>query len=232
MDPQLIDYYNEMPHGVNVIDKMNEELDEAQKKINKYDTILLALMQNKLAGRPMMQPITIKKEHISEYFQLIYAIKEKINDQLSESKKAGSIADEEFDLQEVFDNSDRLVEILHSELNSFPELIVSREWCEYRVETTLDRFKPLLLMQQYWWENMLTDGICDKIIEMIKNSISDGGTHDLELCELCLVKCYKCHQCEPTNFVKWCKWDETEKWKCYKCISEESDDDDDDDGSE
>ena len=45
MEPQLIDYYNETPHGINVIDKMNEELDELQKKyldlekkVNKFKT--------------------------------------------------------------------------------------------------------------------------------------------------------------------------------------------------
>ena len=31
----LIDYYNEMPSGINVIDKMNEELAEAQKEIEQ-----------------------------------------------------------------------------------------------------------------------------------------------------------------------------------------------------
>ena len=36
MEPQIIDYYNEMPSGINVIDKMNEELDELQKK---YDAL-------------------------------------------------------------------------------------------------------------------------------------------------------------------------------------------------
>ena len=43
MEPQLIDYYNEMPSGINVIDKMNEELavlqkkyDYLEKKINKF----------------------------------------------------------------------------------------------------------------------------------------------------------------------------------------------------
>tara|TARA_B100001094_G_scaffold63994_1_gene59953 strand:+ start:143 stop:748 length:606 start_codon:yes stop_codon:yes gene_type:complete len=36
MEPQLIDYYNEMPSGINVIDKMNEELDDLQKK---YDAL-------------------------------------------------------------------------------------------------------------------------------------------------------------------------------------------------
>ena len=230
MDPQIIDHYNEYPSGINVIDKMNEELAEAQKKTNKYAEILSVLVQNKVAGRPLIQPITITKEALSEYSQLLYDIKRKINDQLSESKKVGSIADEEFDLQGVFDNSDRLVEILHSELNSFPGLIVSREWCEYRVEVALDRFKPLLLMQKYWWENMLTDGICDKIIEIIKDSIVFGGTHDLELCELCLVKCDKCHQCETTDDgEEMTDEDGTKKWICYKCVPFRDDNDDDDD---
>ena len=32
MEPYIIDYYNEMPSGINVIDKMNEELAELQKE--------------------------------------------------------------------------------------------------------------------------------------------------------------------------------------------------------
>ena len=36
MEPNIIDYYNEIPHGINVIDKMNEELEELQ---NKYEQI-------------------------------------------------------------------------------------------------------------------------------------------------------------------------------------------------
>ena len=43
MEPQMIDYYNEMPSGINVIDKMNEELDDLQKKYDalekKYDRL-------------------------------------------------------------------------------------------------------------------------------------------------------------------------------------------------
>ena len=33
MEPQMIDYYNELPHSVNVIDRMNEELSETQDKL-------------------------------------------------------------------------------------------------------------------------------------------------------------------------------------------------------
>jgi hypothetical protein len=40
MEPQLIDYYNEMPSGINVIDKMNEELTELQKKYDKLDKVV------------------------------------------------------------------------------------------------------------------------------------------------------------------------------------------------
>ena len=35
MEPQLIDYYHEMPHGIHVIDKMNEELSDLQDKYQK-----------------------------------------------------------------------------------------------------------------------------------------------------------------------------------------------------
>ena len=34
MEPQMVDYYNEMPFMVNIIDQMNKELNELQKKYN------------------------------------------------------------------------------------------------------------------------------------------------------------------------------------------------------
>ncbi len=39
MEPQLIDYYNEMPHSVNVIDGMNKELSELQEKYDELKNI-------------------------------------------------------------------------------------------------------------------------------------------------------------------------------------------------
>ena len=47
MEPKIQDYYNELPYGVNVIEKMNEELDDLQKKysgpviIEEYDATCL-----------------------------------------------------------------------------------------------------------------------------------------------------------------------------------------------
>ncbi len=37
MEPQIIDHYNELPHSVNVIEKMNEELSETQDKLFKAE---------------------------------------------------------------------------------------------------------------------------------------------------------------------------------------------------
>ena len=37
MESQIIDYYNDMPHGINVIDKMNDELEELQQKYNELN---------------------------------------------------------------------------------------------------------------------------------------------------------------------------------------------------
>ena len=35
-EPQLIDYYNTFPHGISVIDKMNEEYEQLEKEFNEY----------------------------------------------------------------------------------------------------------------------------------------------------------------------------------------------------
>ena len=43
MEPQLIDYYNEMPSGINVINKMNEELAVLQKKYDELEQKLKEL---------------------------------------------------------------------------------------------------------------------------------------------------------------------------------------------
>jgi len=39
MEPQIIDYYNETPHGINVIDKLNEEYSELQSKYEYIKSI-------------------------------------------------------------------------------------------------------------------------------------------------------------------------------------------------
>jgi hypothetical protein len=52
MEPQIIDFYNEFPHSVNVIEKMNEELSEIQEK---YNILKEDLCMNPEYGRPIVK---------------------------------------------------------------------------------------------------------------------------------------------------------------------------------
>ena len=45
MEPQITDFYNEYPHGVNVIEKMNEECDFLLQELNKRDAKIKELIE-------------------------------------------------------------------------------------------------------------------------------------------------------------------------------------------
>ena len=40
MEPYIVDYYNDHPYSVNVIEKMNDELEKVQKKYDKLNMIV------------------------------------------------------------------------------------------------------------------------------------------------------------------------------------------------
>tara|TARA_Y100000590_G_scaffold362423_1_gene419590 strand:+ start:174 stop:482 length:309 start_codon:yes stop_codon:yes gene_type:complete len=67
MEPQMIDYYNDMPSGINVIDKMNEELDDLQKK---YDGLEKKHIKNVKILMPKIRINTINALKI--YVKKIY----------------------------------------------------------------------------------------------------------------------------------------------------------------
>jgi hypothetical protein len=47
MEPQIIDHYNELPFGINVIDKLNDELAEVQRHNDELNDLNLKLIQFK-----------------------------------------------------------------------------------------------------------------------------------------------------------------------------------------
>ena len=59
MEPQIIDYYNEMPSGVNVIEKMNEELAQVQKENDELKKKLDIYKQREESNK---KPIVIYKD--------------------------------------------------------------------------------------------------------------------------------------------------------------------------
>ena len=148
MDPQIIDYYNEMPHEVNVIDKMNEELDGVQKendnlkkKLEEYDKIM-----------KKFQMPRIKVESVSKYqefFGKLGQLEEFINSESSNCSSAvlhhyhnyglsddimpgpGCIEDENGFIYKFIDKLDELTN--HQ----------NREWCECRILTAIEMFMKI-----------------------------------------------------------------------------------------
>ena len=45
MEPQITDFYNQYPHGVNVIQKMNEECDFLLQELDKKDEEIKSLIK-------------------------------------------------------------------------------------------------------------------------------------------------------------------------------------------
>ena len=45
MEPQITDFYNDFPNGINVIEKMNEECDFLLKQIDKRDMEIKQLIE-------------------------------------------------------------------------------------------------------------------------------------------------------------------------------------------
>jgi len=140
MDPQIIDFYNELPQGVNVIDKINEEFNELQKKYNELEDKV-----NQFKA-PYIIVETIEKykkydDIISNQFRI------KIKDFL-EDKEMGLFAivnnSNGIDCNTIYDkynNGTRLAgtcrEKIINELNNITNN-KNKEWCECRVWTAFE----------------------------------------------------------------------------------------------
>ena len=220
MEPQIIDHYNELPHTVNVIDKMNEELSEIQEENEKLKEEI-KILKMMFPNIPKFNITMITKEQLNDYLELFDTIKENLRRYLYSFKKEGVIADEEYDLKELFDKSYELVDILFKGLNEYgSNLNIPREWCEYRIDNTLDKFKSIVELQKYWWENMIKDDICDNIIEMILEYIIVGNDYENKLYECVHIKCDDCkcsHHAYGGDTI------EDRKWVCWECFNSYSD---------
>ena len=78
MEPQIIDFYNEMPHSVNVINKLNEEFNELQ---NSYE-----IMKKKLKKYEMHKPPIVYFNNREELDSLIINCKEIIKNNLNKEE--------------------------------------------------------------------------------------------------------------------------------------------------
>tara|TARA_Y100001958_G_scaffold82661_1_gene55972 strand:- start:1187 stop:1909 length:723 start_codon:yes stop_codon:yes gene_type:complete len=127
MEPQIIDYYNEIPHGINVIDKLNEEYDQLQ---SKYEYI-------KSITDRYIAPIHIAKNYdeYKKYEKILDGTPEKIREILND-KEYGLIAIYNLDpypgsvYDRIMHNS--WIYICSKYDNSY------KEWCKDKIINELD----------------------------------------------------------------------------------------------
>ena len=182
MDPQIIDYYNEMPHEVNVIDKMNEELDEVQKendnlkkKLEEYDKIM-----------KKYQMPRVKVESVEEY-QLL----EKKLDEFDEFIDSETVNFSPVDLHNHYHNYGKSGDIMpgpgciedengfiYKSINKLDELTnhQNREWCEHRILISVEMF-------------MKTEGDVHTGIEINLSGIIFGLNNNSDQAQLPLTYC-------------------------------------------
>lgn len=128
MEPQIIDYYNETPHGINVIDKLNEEYSELE---SKYEYI-------KSITDRYIAPI-----HIAKTFDE-YKKYEKILNEEFPKKVREILKDVEYGLIAIYNIDKHPANVYHTVnhnkliYNYHGDKIVDEEWFQNKLINELD----------------------------------------------------------------------------------------------
>ena len=128
MEPQIIDYYNEIPHGINVIDKLNEEYSELQSKFEYIKSITYRYIA----------PVQIAKTY-DEYKKY-----EKILDEEFPKKVREILKDVEYGILAIYNIDKNPTNVYHTVnhnkliYNRHKDRIVDEEWFQDKLINELD----------------------------------------------------------------------------------------------
>ena len=139
MDSYIIDYYNEMPYVVNVIDKMNEELAEAQSRIKQLELQLKKEKNKSAKFNSFMKPRCIA-DGLCDLEAFEEDIRNKFlewcND-LTNYEKLSYKLMKDYNEYSTTSNEDSLIKYIINKLNECTHFHNDR-WCELFVLTTLE----------------------------------------------------------------------------------------------
>ena len=222
-EPNIADYYNEQPHMVNVIDKMNGELSIVQQE-NKSLKARIKLLEDMDKQRNPVK-ILIEGKDIEKYRIAELTLEDDLNELLYEAKIDDGNNDVEIDMEYIFNHIQDYVEVLMRYSKQ------SKEWCMYRVYTCFREYISLKIINGYWMDSLLQgDTICNDIIERIRYYLIVGKndectplmimtteyTPDIDIRNIYIVKCDICHNCLP--YLDISTYNEgTKITECYKC---------------
>lgn len=222
MEPQIIDYYNETPHGINVIDKLNEEYDQLQ---SKYEYI-------KSITDRYIAPIHIAKTY-DEYKKY-----EKKLDEEFPKKVRGILNDKEYGILAIYNidkypatnvyhtvNHNKLIYNRHKDkilddeewfqdklINELDNITKNknRKWCKDRIDLSIQIcLSKYDIINQENNEEIIDDLIhhilndenndylpdfYTKTIDFHTNENIDNGL-ELDFDSLSCLNCYHCEKC-------------------------------------
>lgn len=219
MEPNIIDFYNETPHGVNVIDKLNEEYDELQKKYDKlYDKIKKYII-------PII--ITENYEKYQYYISLLFihfgnSVRELLNNhqnglfQLLESRIEDLFIESDI-LYDFWDNLcteyyHRRTKTCQDEIiNALNEITknVNKEWCTTRIEVA---FETCLKKHTIYGLDCINqkNEIIEDLIRHIINGDEEGNVDYLPSLYIETCEIHSKIECAPSLYHLVC-------FKCEKC---------------
>ena len=173
MESQIIDYYNEMPYGVNVIEKMNEELEVVQAQIKELE---LELQKEKCKSEKMKaftKPPCIDNEECDfDTFEkdIRHKFLEWCNNDLSDYERLSYKLMKDYKDYNITSYEYSLIRYIIHKLNEcthYPNI----RWCELFVLTTLESH-GITNKFPYWGapmfevENLLED-LCECEIPLL-----------------------------------------------------------------
>lgn len=218
MEPQIIDYYNELPHGINVIDKLNEEYEQLQ---SNYEYI-------KSITDRYIAPIHIAKT-FDEYKKYEKILKEKFPIKIREILK-----DVEYGILAIYNIDKNPANVYHTVNNNkliynrHKDKIMNEEWFQDKLINELDNITNN--KNRMWCKDRidLSIQIClskydiinqennEEIIDDLINHILDGNGYlpdfytetiefhtnenidnglELDFDSLSCLNCYHCEKC-------------------------------------
>ena len=167
MEPHIIDYYNEMPHMVNVIDKMNEEFAQAQARIKQLE---LQLKKEKRKSAKMVafkRPLCIDAEECDlEKFEEDIRNKflEWCDNDLSQYERLSYKLMGDYKVYTTSSNEHSVIKYIINKLNEYTHN-QNPKWCEFFVLTTLEAY-GINETYAYWGAPMFE-------VENLLNDLSD-----------------------------------------------------------
>ena len=215
MEPQLIDCYNEMPHGVHIINKLNEEYEEVLQEVNQLKEQCKKLETENtriLRQCKKYQPPLVKISSIAEYDtfsekiegfeQFVKDIMTSIEDEGDDI--SGTISDDYVSYEDSYNQDLKTKTYIYKMIQELNKVTndMNYEWCEYHILSRIEKmgirhvswilsseqFVSDIMQTTYGHLDSLCCYMCEKCGQEEKSVCLDFHGRDLSqlLCNSCM----------------------------------------------